>query len=86
MILKRFGTRNISVTFVSPSKDIIRKVLERIKQESVELYSYNMKEVAKTNGIRYEVTMEMKVKRFQYEVRIFDVMSGFDGVEIESIE
>lgn len=86
MILQRFGTRNISVTFSSPSKDIIRKVLARMKQESVEIYSYNMKERSTAGNSRFEVSMELKVKRFQYEVRMFDIMSGFEGVEIENIE
>lgn len=86
VILQRFGTRNISVTFGSPSKETSKKVLARMKEESVEVYSYNMKERQTSDGHRFEVTMEMKVKRFQYEVRMFDIMSKFEGVEIESIE
>lgn len=84
VILQRFGTRNISVTFSSQSKDVIRDVLERVKQESVDIYSYNMKEPSGKN--RFKVTMELKVKRYQYEMRMFDIISGFEGVDIENIE
>lgn len=84
VILQRFGTRNISVTFSSQSKDVIRDVLERVKQESVDIYSYNMKESSGKN--RFKVTMELKVKRYQYEMRMFDIISGFEGVDIENIE
>lgn len=86
MILQRFGTRNISVTFTSPSKDTIRKVLARMKEEGIEIYSYNMKDASVRATNNFEVSMELKMKRFQYEVRMFDIMSSFDGVEIENIE
>lgn len=86
VILQRFGTRNISVTFTSPSKDTIRKVLARMKEEGIEIYSYNMKDASVRATNNFEVSMELKMKRFQYEVRMFDIMSSFDGVEIENIE
>ncbi len=86
VILQRFGTRNISVTFTSPSKDTIRKVLARMKEEGIEIYSYNMKDASVRTTNNFEVSMELKMKRFQYEVRMFDIMSSFDGVEIENIE
>ncbi|MGN1262961.1 MAG: MgtC/SapB family protein, partial [Prevotella sp.] len=86
VILQRFGTRNVSVTFISSSKDTIRKVLARMKEEGIEIYSYNMKDSSVGTSGNFEVSMELKMKRFQYEVRMFDIMSSFEGVEIENIE
>lgn len=86
VILKRFGTRNVSVTFSVPSKDIIRNILTRMKHENIEVFSYNMKESPEAEANRYHVSMELKVRRFQYEVGMFDIIGGFEGVEIENIE
>ena len=45
-----------------------------------------MKDASVRATNNFEVSMELKMKRFQYEVRMFDIMSSFDGVEIENIE
>lgn len=86
VILQRFGTRNISITFISTSKDNIKEIMKRIKKESVEIYSYNMKEKNTSDGLRYSVTMELKIKRYQYETRMFDIADGIVGTEIERME
>ncbi len=86
VILQRFGGRNVSVTFYAPSKDIIRSVIKRMKREKVEVFSYSMREVTTSGGLQLEVDMDLRVKRFQYETMMFDIISGFDGVEIGRIE
>lgn len=85
-ILQRFGGRNVSVTFYALSKDVIRGVIKRMKQEKVEVFSYSMREVTTSEGLQLEVSMELRVKRFQYEMMMFDIISGFEGVEIGRIE
>ena len=85
-ILQRFGGRNVSVTCYAPSKDVIRGVIKRMKREKVEVFSYSMREVTTSEGLQLEVSMELRVKRFQYEMMMFDIISGFEGVEIGRIE
>lgn len=85
-ILQRFGGRNVSVTFYAPSKDVIRGVIKRMKHEKVEVFSYSMREVTTSEGLQLKVDMELRVKRFQYETMMFDIISGFEGVEIGRIE
>ena len=86
LALHKIGTRNISVTFSSPSRENVKAVLLRMKDEGAEVDSYDMQEKRSSGGEIYLVTMEVKVKRDKYEARILDFMSEFDGVTIENIE
>jgi putative Mg2+ transporter-C (MgtC) family protein len=85
LALHKIGTRSISVTFSSPSRENVKAVLLRMKDEGAEVDSYDMQE-KRSSGGDYLVTMEVKVKRDKYEARILDFMSEFDGVTIENIE
>ena len=83
VILQRFGTRNISVTITSKSKDNIKGIFKLMKKESIEVYSYNMKE-RNVSGIHtFAVTMELKMRRYKYETILFDIISKFEGTELE---
>lgn len=86
VILQRFGTRNISVTITSKSKDNIKGIFKLMKKESIEVYSYNMKD-RNVSGIHtFAVTMELKMRRYKYETILFDIISKFEGTELESME
>ena len=86
VILQRFGTRNISVTITSKSKDNIKGIFKLMKKESIEVYSYNMKE-RNVSGIHtFAVTMELKMRRYKYETILIDIISKFEGTELESME
>ena len=85
-ILHRFGKRAINVVFSSPNQENIRKILDNLRSEGMELDSYSMKEIHIASGIAYRVNMDIKVKRDKYEMRIIDLMDQFDGVSIENIE
>ena len=86
VILQRFGTRNISVTITCKSKDNIKGIFKLMKKESIEVYSYNMKE-RNVSGIHtFAVTMELKMRRYKYETILFDIISKFEGTELESME
>ena len=86
ILLQKFGTRAISITFSSPDVDFIRQVLDRFRKEGMTFDSYNMREVQKGNDTFYSASIEVKVKRSQYEKRILLIMEELDGVKIESIE
>lgn len=86
VILQRFGTRNISVTITSKSEDNIKGIFKLMKKESIEVYSYNMKERNVSGTHKFTVTMELKMRRYKYETILFDIISKFEGAELESME
>lgn len=81
-VLLRVGSRNISVTISSCSRDSIRKVIDRLRHDKVAIDSYEMKR----QGDLFTVSMELKVKRNNYRNQIIEFMDKFEGVDIESIE
>ncbi len=83
---QKFGTRNINITFSSPSIEDVRQVLEKMRQDDMTIDSYNMREQVEANGSTYTVTVEVNVKRNRYESRVLGIMEELDGVRIESIE
>ena len=85
-ILHRFGKRIINVVFTSPTQEDIRKILDNLRNDGMELDSYSMKETHIASGVVYRVNMDIKIKRDKYEMRIIDLMDQFDGVSIENIE
>ena len=86
-IIQRFGTRNISITFSSPSIEDVRQVLQRLRSDGMSIDSYNMREVSGSDGSEsYSVSVEVNVKRNRYESRVLGIMEELEGVRIESIE
>lgn len=86
LILRHVGTRNMSVTLSSRSKESVRKVAARIKTECVEMYTYNIKEKGSGEERTYSATIEMKVKRNGYDKWMDGLLAEHDGVEIVSVE
>lgn len=86
MVLHRFGTRALTITYTAASKASIANMLKKLREDGVTIDSYDMQERHTTNGGLFKVTMEVKVKRSQYQDRILDFMADFDGVTIENME
>lgn len=86
VILSRVGTRIMSVTLSSHSKESVKSVAKRVRNECVELYTYNIKEKGSGEEKTYCATMEMKVKRGEYEKWMSGMLAEHDDVEIISME
>lgn len=84
--LARFGTRAVNVCFSSREQAKIQQVMSKLIHENVDIDAYEMKQQTSPSGNVFMVTMEMKIKRAQYQTRIFEFIQEFDGVSIESIE
>lgn len=82
----RFGSRNISVTISTNQRDKIKDVLDKLRNDNVDIDSYEMKEQSTASNIKYVVSMELTVKRNRYQDNIISFMNKFDGVDIENIE
>lgn len=81
-ILMRIGSRTISVTISTTKREMIKKVVNQLREDCVTMDSYEMKR----HGELFVVSMELKVKRNNYRNHIIEFMDKFDGVDIESIE
>lgn len=84
--LARFGTRAVNVCFSSREQAKIQQVMSKLIHENVDIDAYEMKQQTSPSGNVFMVTMELKIKRAQYQTRIFEFIQEFDGVSIESIE
>ncbi len=86
ILMKHFGTRNIVITFSSPSMSDVNNVLERLRADGMKIESYNMREKSNNGKGAYSVTLDVIVKRDKYESKVLGVMEELDGVRVESIE
>lgn len=86
LIMHHFGTRNIAITFSSPSINDVRSVLDRLRNDGMKIDNYNMREVQKDGKTLFSVTTDVIVKRDKYESRVLGIMEELNGVKIESIE
>ena len=61
-------------------------MVDQIKDDCIELYSYELKDRRTSQGEIFEARLEMKVKRGNHKERLFDYMDEFEDVMISSIE
>ena len=61
-------------------------MVDQIKDDCIELYSYELKDRRTLQGEIFEARLEMKVKRGNLKERLFDYMDEFEDVMISSIE
>lgn len=85
-LIPRIGTTTVMLTFSAPTKQSVQNVLKQIKEESIEIYSYELRERRTPQGEIFEAAIEMKVRRGNHTERLIDYMSEFNDVTISSIE
>ncbi len=86
LIMQKFGTRNINITFSAQNADDVRSILDRMRNDGMTVDSYNMREANENGQPSYLVSVEVNVKRSRYEGHLLDIMEELNGVKIESIE
>ena len=84
--IPQIGTTTVVLTFSAGSKESVKKVVNQIKEDSMELYSYELKEHRTPHGTVFEASLELKVMRGNHNERLIDYMDEFDDVTISSIE
>lgn len=80
------GTATIILEFTATSKQSIKRVIDQMKHDKLEIYSYELQEHKEASGEKFLVNLEMKVKRGNYVNNLLDYMEEFEGVTISSIE
>ena len=81
-----FGTTTVQFTFTATKRESVKRVIGQIKNDCIELYSYELRDRRTSQGEIYEASIEMKVKRGNHTERLIDYMDDFDDVTISSIE
>ena len=76
----------VGTTFSATSKESVKRVVDQIKDDCIELYSYELKDRRTSQGEIFEARLEMKVKRGNHNERLIGYMDEFDDVMISSIE
>lgn len=84
--IPRIGTTSIALAFTSPSKESVMRVIDQIKDDCIELYSYELKDRHTSKGVMYEARIDMKVRRGNHNEKLIDYMKEFDDVTLSCIE
>ncbi len=85
-LIPQVGTTTVILTFSATSKESVKRVINQIKKDCIELYSYELKDRRTSQGGIFEASIEIKVKRGNHNERLIDYMEEFDDVTISSIE
>ena len=75
----------VYLSFTSTSKESVKRVLEQLKKDCVELHSYELKDRRSSKGELFEVSVEMRMRRGHTE-QLLGYLDEFDEVTITSIE
>ena len=81
-----FGTTTVQLTFTASTKESVKRVVDQITDDCIELYSYELRDRRTSQGEIFEANIEMKVKRGNHNERLIDYMDEFDDVTIASFE
>lgn len=84
-LIPKIGTTVVILTFTATSKESIRTILDLIKKDCLELYSYELKSHRTSQGDIFEAKIEIKVKRNNNK-HFIDYLNKFEDVTLLSIE
>lgn len=84
--MKRFGNRNINLTFTASDKTHIQEILNHLDQEKITINSYEIHHEKTGTGANYNVEMEITIKRAKANSYILSLTSHFEGVTVKNIE
>lgn len=85
-VIPQVGTTTLQLAFTSASKESAKRVIEQIKSDCKEVYSFELHDRRTIHGSIYEVKMEIKVQSGDHNRHILDYMNEFDDVTMMSIE
>ena len=85
LVLRKFGTRSICLTLSSSSRKNIQRMICDMKDEHIDIDSYEVKELSHKNDTIL-VTVDIKMRGDRYEARIFDFIGRYEDINIDKIE
>ena len=85
-LIPQFVTTSIELSFSAPSRDSVKELIKRIKLDGMEVHSYEIKDRRTSKGEYLEANIEVKAKRGNYTLKLFDYMNEFTDVTISTVE
>lgn len=86
LVMRRFDVRRLIITFQAKEPVDAISLLQRLDEDHVDLDSYEMHEKDSEDGKTYAVSVEVKLRRNEYQSKIVQLMKDFHGMSIENIE
>ncbi len=84
--IPQLGTATVELSFSASSKESVKRLIERIKSDGMEVHSYELKDRRTSKGEFLEASIEVKVKRGNHNLKLIDYMDEFTDVTISTIE
>lgn len=76
----------VQLGFVASSKKTVSEVLKRLKDEDIEVSTFEMKSRSTKDGEVFDVSADIRVKRGGHNERILNLINEFDDVTISHLE
>ena len=84
--IPQLGTATVELSFSASSKESVKRLIERIKSDGMEVHSYELKDRRTSKEEFLEASIEVKVKRGNHNLKLIDYMDEFTDVTISTIE
>lgn len=84
--IPQLGNTTIELSFSAPSRDSVKKLIHQLKQDGMEIHSYELKDRRTSKEDFLEANIEVKAKRGNHTLKILDYMNDFSDVTISTIE
>lgn len=84
--IPQLGLSAIELSFSAPSRESVKEFITRIKQDGMEVHSYELKERRLSKEEFLEASLEIRAKRDFHTLEILDYMNDFSDVTISTIK
>lgn len=84
--IPQLGLSTIELSFSAPSRESVKEFITRIKQDGMEVHSYELKERRLSKEEFLEASIEIRAKRDFHTLEILDYMNVFSDVTISTIK
>lgn len=84
--IPQLGLSTIELSFSAPSRESVKEFITRIKQDGMEVHSYELKERRLSKEEFLEASIEIRAKRDFHTLEILDYMNDFSDVTISAIK
>ncbi len=84
--IPQLGLSTIELSFSAPTRESVKEFITRIKQDGMEVHSYELKERRLSKEEFLEASIEIRAKRDFHTLEILDYMNDFSDVTISTIK
>ena len=87
-LIPQFATTNVELSFMAPTKESVRLLIDRMRNDGIDIISCQINERRTSKGEFLEGNIQLKVKRgtIANHLQVIDYMDGFTDVSISAVE